>query len=417
MDASRVSKARGGFVCLSSGGKLYGSGYLLIKISVLIISLFLLPLPSHGSVLNILYTGGINGELEPCGCSPKTDSGGLARLSGYVRGNADKLKPYILIDAGNSMAEDNPQGRLKAEALLKSFGIMGYGAVAFLKRENAFAGGFFPPLVEKYGVPVVSDNPRYGRAVSIERGPLKINISADPKGYKKGALNVLLAGGPVSEARSVKGWDVIIVSSGEVLEEPVKANGTVIVSGYPNGKKLGILTLGFDGSGKVSNLSHTWQPLGKDIDEDPEVRKVLKDYDAMVAGLLKDEDRKASQGGPYMGVAGCAGCHRPFVESWKNTRHAGAFNALEKAGKSRDPECVKCHSVGFGEEGGFYSVSVTPGLADVQCEACHGPGREHLSDFNRPLRPVTEQVCLRCHTKGNSPDFDFPLYLERIKHK
>ena len=55
----------------------------------------------------------------------------------------------------------------------------------------------------------------------------------------------------------------------------------------------------------------------------------------------------------------------------------------------------------------------TLGLVNVQCEACHGPGKEHVSDFTAPMNPVVESVCLKCHTEDNSPDFDFRRYLEK----
>ena len=78
----------------------------------------------------------------------------------------------------------------------------------------------------------------------------------------------------------MKGWDIIILSSGEILEEPIKANGTIIVSGYPKGERLGILTLQIDSGGEVLEFKHRWQALGKDIKEDINIRKVLKKYDA-----------------------------------------------------------------------------------------------------------------------------------------
>ena len=139
----------------------------LFKIAIFVSGLILLPrpalwggYPAHGQdrVLNILYTGAIKGELEPCGCSPKTESGGLARLSGYISANREELKPYVLVDAGNSMAEDTSQGRLKTEALLRSVNIMGYDAVALSKRDALLPEGFLFPLIEKYGIPVVVEN-------------------------------------------------------------------------------------------------------------------------------------------------------------------------------------------------------------------------------------------------------------------
>ena len=398
----------------------------LFKIAIFVSGLILLPrpalwggYPAHGQdrVLNILYTGAIKGELEPCGCSPKTESGGLARLSGYISANREELKPYVLVDAGNSMAEDTSQGRLKTEALLRSVNIMGYDAVALSKRDALLPEGFLFPLIEKYGIPVVVENAgRYRSSVPVPRAGFKVNISADIRGYKKGMINILLIDKPASEGMLIKGWEVIVTSSGEIIEEPLKVNGTVIVSGYPKGKMLGVLSLRINDKGGISGFTHRWQSLGKEIKEDMNVRNVLNEYDEAVAALLKDEERKASFNGPFLGDSNCAACHRPFMEGWRDSRHAGAFNTLENTGKSKDPECVKCHTTGYGEEGGFYSVAATPGLVNVQCEACHGPGKEHVSDFTAPMNPVVESVCLKCHTEDNSPDFDFRRYLEKIKH-
>ncbi len=366
--------------------------------------------------LNIVYTGGVAGELEPCGCSPKTDFGGVARRAGCLAEHRKTLSPYILIDAGNFLDKDTPQGRLKAEAMLKAFTIMKYDAVAFLKMEEKFPYSFFSGLLKKYKIPVISDMPRYKQSISIKRDAFHVNVSVNPMNYQKGKLNILLTDKPISEIKFLKGWDIIILSAGEILEEPLKANGTIIVSGYPKGERLGILTLRIDSGGEILGFKHRWQALGKDIKEDINVRKVLKKYDAKIAKLLKD-DYKPPADTPYLGFSKCGECHQTFVEDWKKTRHAGAFSSLERDGRSGDPECIKCHTVGFGEKGGFYSAKTTPMLTDVQCEACHGPGREHLLDFSKPMQPVAEYVCLKCHTKSASPDFNYPVYLEKIKHK
>ncbi len=87
--------------------------YVLMTLTMLFPSV----IHGQGRTLNILYTGGVNGELEPCGCSPKTDFGGVARRAGYLTEHEKTLSPYILIDAGNFLDKDTPQGRLKAEAM------------------------------------------------------------------------------------------------------------------------------------------------------------------------------------------------------------------------------------------------------------------------------------------------------------
>lgn len=383
---------------------------------LLILLVALLPVSAYagGGVLNILYTGALNGELEPCGCSPKTESGGLARLSGFISAARDKINPYILIDAGNSMGEDTPQGRFKADALLQAFGIMNYDAAAFFKHDRLLPPDLLSPLIEKNRIPAL-----YGKVshVIVERAPLKINISADPSVRILGAFNVLLADRPAAELKSIDGWDVIVTSSGEILDEPERSNGGVIVAGYPKGQKLGVLTLDLDETGRVINARHRWQGLGKEIEEDARVRGILNEYDGKVAGLLKDDERKVLADSPYIGAPRCAECHRPFADSWKVTRHAGAFGALEKAGKSKDPECVKCHTTGYMQPGGFYSMASTPNLANVQCEVCHGAGRDHAMEPSSPLKPVEESVCRVCHTKDRSPDFNFNVYYENIRHR
>ncbi|MBI4847455.1 MAG: hypothetical protein HY808_02605 [Nitrospirae bacterium] len=380
----------------------------------LIILFILTPLASHGhqKVLTVLYTGSLQGELEPCGCSPKTDFGGVARLAGYISENEKNLSPYLLVDSGNFSGDDTPQGRLKTGAMLKAFNMMNYDAVALMKKEKLSPDDFISPLLQKYKIPAVSN----ARSIPVIRGMANINIGFAPADYQKGKLNILLTDTPVSGLKDVKGWDVIISSSGEILEGPIKIDGAIVAAGYPKGKNLGILTLKImDHTGKLSSFKHRWQPLGNDLKEDAAVRGILNDYDSQVAKLFKESVRPQAQT-TYLGVAKCAECHQPFVESWKNMRHAGAFASLEKVGKSEDPECIKCHVAGFGEEGGFYSIQTTPGLANVQCEVCHGPGMEHLADLEKPLMPVTESVCLKCHTKDNSPDFDYTVYRERTKH-
>src|SRR3989337_1419591 len=80
-----------GRICM--GGRLF-------KITILVFLLCLMPFDAlaQDKVFNILYTGAIKGELEPCGCSPKSSSGGLARLSGHLSPNKEGLKPYLLLD-------------------------------------------------------------------------------------------------------------------------------------------------------------------------------------------------------------------------------------------------------------------------------------------------------------------------------
>ncbi len=354
----------------------------------------------------------MRGELEPCGCSPENLSGGLARLSGFIKANGEKFGPYVLVDAGNSLGDDSRQGRLKSDVVVRSFSLMKYDAAA-LSKDKSHADSV--KSFKKYGLKPVGDVPGGKRSVRVKRGKLALNIGADSAAPLKGMLNVLLTERPTSELGQVEGWDVVVTSSGEVLDEPITSGRALVVSGYPRGQKLGVLTLSLDENGRISGFSHQWQALGNDIKEDPKVRGIISEYDGKVAELVRDEDMPQTGLSPFLGAESCQECHRAHHEGWKSTRHSAAFGTLEKAGKPRDPECVRCHSTGYGEDGGFYSISATPELAGVQCEACHGPGREHARDF-RPMQPAGESVCVKCHTAERSPNFEFNRYIEGIGH-
>jgi 2',3'-cyclic-nucleotide 2'-phosphodiesterase (5'-nucleotidase family) len=282
---------------------------MIRQLIVVFVFLIFLPLAVEGrdTTLNILYTGAMNGELEPCGCSPKTDFGGLERISGYILRNRTGLYPYILIDAGNFSDRDSEQGRLKAEAIVHSFNIMKYDAVAFMENEKSFSDDFSAALIQRYDVPFVSDSYPCKRSVSISRGRFEVNISSGLDEHEGDKLNILVTDKSVAELKTAEGWDVIISSSGEIMDEAMKVNGSIFVSGYPKGKSLGILTLDVDEQGKVTNFKHRFAVLGTDIQEDEMVRKVLDDYDSKVAALMKDAERPPA-GTTYLGVSKCGDC-------------------------------------------------------------------------------------------------------------
>jgi hypothetical protein len=119
----------------------------------------------------------------------------------------------------------------------------------------------------------------------------------------------------------------------------------------------------------------------------------------------------------YVGEAACAGCHPAAAAVWAQTDHARAQATLDAALAGRDPECLACHLTGLGHPGG-----ARPGQAEllgVQCEACHGPGSDHLRAPRAPYGslPADASACVGCHTHENSPDFAFAPYWRRVAHR
>lgn len=116
----------------------------------------------------------------------------------------------------------------------------------------------------------------------------------------------------------------------------------------------------------------------------------------------------------YSGEELCSVCHEQPHATWTLTRHAYAFETLVEHGVDRDPECLPCHTVGYGLPGGFDPKLRQDHLRGVQCESCHGRGGPHQSpEF---AKQGYESVCLGCHTEEHSLHFVFGERLPLISH-
>jgi hypothetical protein len=126
----------------------------------------------------------------------------------------------------------------------------------------------------------------------------------------------------------------------------------------------------------------------------------------------------AGAGRVHVGTLKCAACHFQQYRVWRDSRHARAFDILPAKYK-QDASCLKCHTTGYGQATG-YKGEATANLAQVSCEACHGPGSEHaqtaIGFLEKEITPAGEQqirnsiemllsnVCLDCHvTAAHKP--------------
>jgi hypothetical protein len=88
-----------------------------------------------------------------------------------------------------------------------------------------------------------------------------------------------------------------------------------------------------------------------------------------------------------------------------------------------NPYCLKCHTTGYRGPQGFVSEKITPELRGVQCEACHGPGSRHKDNpHDKGSLPIGkkidyETVCIKCHDRNWTPEFDYKKYRKRIEHR
>jgi predicted CXXCH cytochrome family protein len=110
----------------------------------------------------------------------------------------------------------------------------------------------------------------------------------------------------------------------------------------------------------------------------------------------------------------CGNCHIGQHAKWQNTAHANAWDDLQASGHATE-SCEGCHSVG--SNGNFvtdalvgYAATRDERYHDVQCESCHGPGLEHVTnpDATQPLASLLVGTglangCGECHQGTHTP--------------
>ena len=83
-------------------------------------------------------------------------------------------------------------------------------------------------------------------------------------------------------AKKVDGIDVIVSGhTHTTLSEPIKVNGTLIVSAAEYGRNLGVVKLRFDGKG-VTLSDYTLVPIDENVEEDAEIASLVDQYKTLV---------------------------------------------------------------------------------------------------------------------------------------
>jgi hypothetical protein len=187
------------------------------------------------------------------------------------------------------------------------------------------------------------------------------------------------------------------------------------------GRYVSRLQIGPSKAGGKPKLSFTAIPVAEDMPREESLVELYKEYQQLVRGanlLVKIPRFFLPDGLEYTGSRSCKSCHEYEYEKWSTKSHAHAYETLKRAGSEVDPECVGCHVVGLKYEGGFVSEQETPDLKDVGCEACHGPGSEHIKSLGMTKTTDPKMGCTDCHTPENSVNYagNEAAYFEKIIH-
>jgi hypothetical protein len=206
---------------------------------------------------------------------------------------------------------------------------------------------------------------------------------------------------------------------GHYLTTPDRVDDAWLLYSGNQGKRIGETRVFVDDDGKLDQrtrlhfLNQLYPVRQEMLDY---VNSVPAETDEAVLASVTGQAAVAGNG-PYVGTKVCQSCHGAEYEQWNETAHAHALNTVEAQTGKASPQCQTCHTTAAGLPGGFVSREVTPTLAAVGCESCHGPGRRHLQDPERPFGKIALSSCTVCHDPKNSPKFDFYSYVAKVNHQ
>ncbi|MCX8053405.1 MAG: hypothetical protein N3B12_06325 [Armatimonadetes bacterium] len=288
----------------------------------------------------------------------------------------------------------------------------------------------------------------------LVQDPVLVLRRLAPKVRRECDFLIVVYHGPVGEAQElafVKGINLVLATHRlgrdvplpcqplNEVEVPVKMVGRVPLVGSLTHENwsVGRIDIDLKTDGSVVSAKHKLIYLDRRYVEDSALIAVYDEYsrkvkDAVLSfseefqskgesmltkrGLNLVEMRKRLRKSQLATAERCKSCHESIHDGWLKTRHAKAMATLAKTNQEYDPECITCHATGVLVRNGFANMRDTPELANVQCEACHGPGLAHAESPSKGYGETGEEICRSCHTDDRTPEFDYEKEWAKIKH-
>jgi len=406
--------------------------------------------------VTLVYSGNLDGELEPCGCSEFGNQGGIKRRVNKIDALRAETPDLFLVSAGGLLISDLPQDRLTSDYILRGLAALDYDAVGVQWRDLAFGAAFLQP----HALPLVVSNwngEAFAAEKQIQRGDVTMRYfqwldpAQAPQGAmqgshaqvaseteslaarlkqarERGELTLLATTLSLADAQQqlpLADVSILMIESNyEVYVEPEMVEGMLVLQPGSRGMRLASLDLEIDKSGRVTQWQHEVIPLPPEVGDAPRMADWYENYNRDVKAAYQKSValRKAQRSGesPFAGAKACKVCHQAEHKVWSKSRHSDAFYALVDVNKAFDPNCIACHTVGFNRDGGFIDPESTSALMHVQCESCHGAARAHVasggqSPVEHASKPKAE-ICVQCHNATHSPLFDVADYWPKIQH-
>ncbi len=370
----------------------------------------------------------------------------------------------MLLDNGDVNKGYGRQPELKYETSMKAMGEIGYAAVNVGEKDLRLGLDYLKYVSDFSGAPLISANlidyagaPVFQQYVLSMPGSGQGDVAAAVIGIisaefreeveslnpdiiledydtileglveelrDKADVLILLTHANEDEAGAISERfpEIDLIIAGHVGDDPMPLplgeGDTPILFAGTKGMHTGVARLDVS-ENKVELASYSVEKLDGAIADSPRMLALLEGYQQMIKaeGILESLPRIPHENAKFVGNHACAQCHSLPAYRFGKSTHAHAFDVIAEKGRDYDPECVACHTVGFGYESGFISPDATPNLKHVGCEDCHGPGEKHIAEpMQEQYGDVPQIACEQCHTPENSPTFNYEERIEKIKH-
>ncbi|MDR1480639.1 MAG: hypothetical protein LBJ00_17060 [Planctomycetaceae bacterium] len=389
--------------------------------------------------LLLVFTGFMDGYIEPCGCAGLEQmKGGLSRRHSMFKELTKNNWEYIAVDAGNVNKGFGLQEELKYNFVVdESMRLMKYGAIGIGNRELRFPTEVLllytvdvPDSPKNYtsaNVAVLAFNPDVVKPYRIlEQAGIKVGVvSVLADSFHDGINNKeIICANTVEKLKEVlpklkdekcdkkiliihgsnEEIDTIIkifpnefdyiVGSNTPAEPPIRPNfvgQSMLVEVGEKGKFAVAVGLYDD---PKTPFRYQRIPLDSRYENSEDILKRMKLYQLQLEktglnglGIKQIDDSRSEVCGKYSGTKQCVDCHEDAHKVWRKSKHAAAWNALANEAppaRINDPECIACHVVGWNRKEqvpyktGFIGQKITPDLINVGCESCHGPCENHI---------------------------------------
>ena len=419
--------------------------------------------------LTFLFTCDVRGRLVPCGCF-SGQLGGLTRVATMI--GLGSQPSYVKVDVGDAIRGPADYEVMEYRAIQRAFAAMGYEAANVGHREAQLSAASLRELKRTAPVPMLSANlldkttgaPLFEAYRIIRRGASRIALVGvmDSKSIgdalgeglaiedmevtlgkllpvlkPKTDCIVLLAFADEAALTNLARlfYELDIILGGKVKQpsqQLVRENRSLILATTNQSRALGTLSVTLGGASRVTPQSGEVMLVSDQIPQASEIAALAREYRDEVrptklaiddpATLQRDMVPGVKVAATYAGSASCAACHASANAKWHDSAHAHAWESLLALKADADPNCIGCHSVGFGTPGGYQRAFSGTKFTDVGCESCHGPGSQHIAqrqaggEVTAHFRPLGEGDCVKCHHGEFSRPFDYAQFWPGIRH-